>query len=471
MTTRKPHINRRSLSCHDVVMQHPRLGPLYRKFPNIVSPYDIINLYLVGHGLQMDPTYKFIVKTLNQDKRTILLHLSGIDYLGKPVQTIDGYQHNDKSEFSYDPFSSLIYYDGMPITDLEVKLVRRSSIFKQYYIRNLSIWDGPILVTDENDGYCPGGCIFCPKAELQWRPTLNTPRFLDIIMEREGLDSLQVFSEIAVVTSLFKNEKRGAEYIIQLIEEASKRGFEGILNYMTCQLTTPDTMEIIAETCNRYNVNFLHLNTIEMFFNRSQTMGMMKGDKNINQLKDILTRAINIFGRFNVGYNYILGLETVEQFRKGLEYLYETGAIPHINIFTPFPKNYNTKLNKVRRNICDFLPTPEYITHRIEYIVKCRAIYIDLYRNADQYYIQNNCGKLFPYPSSTNHFSGHHVEFGEIDLQALKDFDEWENSVQLQREEFEKQKVVRYEELQSRMLYNYKEICRPFWKKAHPICV
>lgn len=453
------------LTCYDVVVRHPRLGPLYRKFSHAVSPFDIINLYLVGHGLRMDPTHKFIVKTLNQDKRTILLHLSGIDYRGEPAQTIDGYQHNDASEFFYDPYEGLIYYDGYPVIDLEVGHVWRSPIFKQYYIRNLSVWDGAILVTDENDGYCPGGCAFCPKAELQWRATINTGVFLDRIMDSENLDSFGVFSEIAVVTSLFKNEDRGADYVTNLIKEASLRGFRGILNYLTCQFTKPDTMDRIAKTCKDYGVSFLHLHTVEKYFNRCQTMGAIKSKKDIYELKEIIAMAVSIFGSLCVGYNYILGLEPVERFREGLEFLCNTGAVPHPNIFAPFPKNYNTKLPKVRRYISGFRPTPEYVTNRIEYIVKCRTIYLELYRDQHRYYIQNNSGKLFPYPGA-NHFYGHHIRFGEVDLKALQAFDEWEKSCELDRQVFEREKTLRYEELQSRMLSNFDQIRLPILTTA-----
>lgn len=458
MAALTPQTTRQGLTCADVVERHSRLGPLYRQFPRAVSPYDLINLYLVGHGLRMDPAHKFIVRLLNQDKRTILLHLLGTDYCGEFTQTIDGYQHNDDSEFLYDPYDNLIYFDGHPITDLVVRLVRRSPVFRQYYIRNLSIWDGPILVTDENDGYCPGGCTFCPKAELQRRAVISTPAFLDTIMQQERLTSLDMFSEIAVVTSLFKNEQRGVDYITTFMREARQRGFCGIINYMTCQFTEPTSMDRIAETCKETELSFLHLNTVEQYFDRRQTMGVMKGSKNLPELTKIIREAVRHFGSLRTGYNYVLGTEPFERFREGLSYLYDTGAVPHVNIFTPFPKNYNTKLTKVRRDICDFNPTPEYVAHRIEFIVKCRAVYLDLYDRHERIYTQNNCGKLFPYPGDPQHFYGHHVQLGTVDLAALREFDEWENSVELDRPTFEREKIARYEALQSRMLKNYDEV-------------
>lgn len=414
----------------------------------------------------MRPADQEFVTILNQDRRALLLHLAGPGRGGQPIQTMDGYVHNPRSEFFYDPYAARIFYDGLPISDLSVQHMWRTPVFKDWYVRNLSVWDGPIIVTDENNGFCPGGCTFCPNAEMPQKAVINTPAYLDTMMAEEGLTSLAGLAELSIVTSLFRTEQVGIDYVIGFIDAAAERGFHGIVNYMTCQLSGEASLDRLLLATAGTGVRLLHLHTVERFRNRRHIMGAMKGERTIAEIRPILEMAADRLGPHYVGYNYVLGMESIDEFAKGLDELYDTGAVPQVNVFIPYGMNFNPKLSKVRRDISGFVPVREFTHRRIEYLMAARAAYLARYQDADPIYTMNNCGKFFQYPGDPKHFHAHHMRFGAVDMTRLRAFRAWESATPLHGNEFEMEKQRRLAELQASMLTNFDEIRHPVLSRA-----
>lgn len=453
--------NTLDITCGEVVDRHPVLGPLHRRYPGAASPYEMINLYLVGHGIAMRPEHKYITTVLNQDKRALLVHLAGEGRNGQRLQTMDGYVYNDNSEFGYDPFAATLTYENRPISDIAVQHLWRSPYFKSYYVRNLSTWDGPVITTDENNGHCPGGCTFCPNEEISHKALIDTPAYLDMIMRELQVDGLDTVSELGIVTSLFRTEPVAIDYLLGFIDAAAQRKFAGVVNYMSCQLSDRHSMDTLASAARQNGIQMMHLHTVEKYYHRRAAMGPMKGKRTLEELRPILEEAVTVFGRQWVGYNYVLGLESVDDFARGLDYLYPTGAIPHVNVFIPFATDYNPKLTKVRRDISGFIPTPEFTNNRIDYLVRCRDVYLRRYAAAPWYYTMNNCGKYFQYPPDKRHLHAHPVRFGTINMQALHEFELWERDTPLTGDAFEAEKEHRMDALQEAMFLNYAETRQP----------
>ena len=334
-----------------VVTAHPRLHQLLTECDSTISPFELMFIYLARRGLRVRSHHKPVVQTLNDDEKTLLLHFEGLDYRGEPVQNLDGIRYNDESEFGYDPFTQRLSYGGRELSDFVVHHVKRSLRFGKYYIKSQSIWDGPVLNLDENDGPCQGGCLFCSKPYRKGKPpVIDSRQNLLAVMHDHHPKSLACFQEIAAITSLFGQEPQSVEYILKLAEQAAQLGFRGLLNFMTCQVRSRAYMTAIAATCQTLGVGFAYTFSAEKYFDRRSLMGPAKGDLNLDGIYELLQQAIDCYGRLNVGYNYILGVEPLEDFRKGFSHLAATGAVPHLNIFVPItPKRDSAKRLKTRR--------------------------------------------------------------------------------------------------------------------------
>ena len=59
--------------------------------------------------------------------------------------------------------------------------------------------------------------------------------------------------------------------------------------------------------------------------------------------------------------------------RLELDELYDTGAVPQVNVFIPYAVDFNPKLAKVRRDISGFVPVREFTEQRSEYLMRARA--------------------------------------------------------------------------------------------------
>ncbi len=438
----------------EVVLAHPLLREQFLRYQSIVSPFELVYLYLARQGVCVLPDYKRMIQILNQDLKTILLHFEGTNYCGSNVQNLDGIRYNDQSEFSYDPLAQYILYDGREISDLVVHHVKRSPSFGQYYIKSLSVWDGPVLNLDENDGFCPGGCHFCSKPlRIVKQVELNTEQIFHRVMQDHGLDSLQNFREIAIITGLFENETVGVNYVLNVARLSAELGFRGILNYMTCQLRSENGMESVASVCKNLGLKPMYIYSIEKYFDRRSIMGPLKGDLDIDQIFDLLVRANSYFGALGVGYNYILGAEPFSDFAKGFVKLTETKAIPHLNIFVSItPKIYSQKRIKERRKTnMAFQPANDFAADEIGFILRARKLVFDCLASENSLYLQNNCGNLFCYPAGHQHLYAQFIRFVSVDWPEIDAFGEWMETAELDKESYENEFAKRLQELQKQM--------------------
>ena len=142
--------------------------------------------------------------------------------------------------------------------------VRRPDFGGKHHVRFASVWGQPILVLDENNGPCAGGCKFCCKPDWGIRPKINTQETLQDILNIQNIDSLAKFAEITVVTSLFLSDQECEQYMEQLIEALGKFGFNGIVTYIGCQLNNVEFVKYLVRRAVNKGMKLQYLYTTRL---------------------------------------------------------------------------------------------------------------------------------------------------------------------------------------------------------------
>ena len=208
------------------------------------------------------------------------------------------------------------------------------------------------------------GCAFCHRVYAYRRSTENrkivpTSEIFAQIFDKHGKDVIKKIKKVLMITG----DAKDSEILINLIEKIyhvylKPNGFKGVFSIATTQLRTREHLERLAAIDST-----IFEFPIETFTNRNMLLGVEKGI-DFEEVVDILRDARELFDYTRI--NYVVGLEALEEMRKGFTRLAEEGLVDDViaNIFTPF--------------------TPEMKTLRVieanspEYVLKAKKLLLDL---------------------------------------------------------------------------------------------
>ncbi len=139
--------------------------------------------------------------------------------------------------------------------------------------------------------------------------------------------------ELAFISGDFPPKTSIASYIYEFTMSMKNHGFNGSIYYAGHQIENEKDMQLIKNI--GLNVTFVY--TIEHFTRRTELMPV-KGKRTLNEIADILYTANRIFGKNNVFYYYIAGIDDFESVYDNF-IRFKPLAKPLVSILTP----YNTK--------------------------------------------------------------------------------------------------------------------------------
>lgn len=141
---------------------------------------------------------------------------------------------------------------------------------------------------------------------------------------------LRDLTEIAVLSGDFPPNVAVVPYLVELLGRAQRAGFQGHFYYAGHQLEEHDEMAAIRET----GVPTLFVYTIEHFTRRLELMPI-KGRRTLPDIARILRCAGDVFGRENIFYYLIIGIDGLRDLRANLV-RFKPLATPQAFVLTPY---------------------------------------------------------------------------------------------------------------------------------------
>lgn len=290
-------------------------------------------------------------------------------------------------ESPYKTNGKKMYYNGEKLPFENNVPTRLTNKLPYYYFRG-PISLHPTLDNENilNTSFNPKckGCDFCFYGYRNKHLKNITPtEGLKLVQKETERKSFDFLDEIAIVTGRFVSEEKLTEHIIETVDFAADNGFDGKLLYIGSQLTTPKVITNILEKAGGPD-KFEIVYTVERFFDREKIMHGTKGQKKCKEiLQDI--KVIRECGVQKLQYSYLVGIENLDEFKKGAEPLVEY-ATPHISIFR------KTGLETNEMSIAK-----DYLKLGAEFTCQIREHYDDLYGRK---IIGNNFANLWLFPRS-----------------------------------------------------------------------
>jgi radical SAM domain protein len=165
------------------------------------------------------------------------------------------------------------------------------------------------------------GCKFCGTHKMDSADVidLSTPdrfeRYIETILEINNMQNFEDVVRITLCTGCFQNEKELVNHILMVNNSFKKYGFSKRIRYIGSQLRSDEAMSIIKDNVNSFSISV----TAERFSNRMDIMRPEKAELGIYKIKELLERAKS-YG-FSTNYLYILGLESLKEMEKGMQFL------------------------------------------------------------------------------------------------------------------------------------------------------
>lgn len=208
------------------------------------------------------------------------------------------------------------------------------------------------------------GCKFCYTSHQKFRSMIdltvkeNLDNFLNDWMTTYKVKDLNGLYKIAVVSGCFPSEKHVIDFLLELNEKTSKLNFNGEIFYLGSQIQTCSSLEKLAVI-----PKFAYCLTLECFNNRDYFLKNSKSKFNIEQIKDVMKKSVEL--GFRTNYTYIVGLEDLERMKLGfMDFLKYTNSFPIINIFQEHQYQVGMRSNEALK---------------IEFYLKARKIIEEIY--------------------------------------------------------------------------------------------
>lgn len=190
-----------------------------------------------------------------------------------------------------------------------------------------------------NLGLCPGGCVFCQRAyfiptkyeesaRYNWSPT----ELINKLESKYGEEIYPKIEHVLICTELYGNPEAYLNFCEELKYLLFRKGFKGKISALAQEIRTNEQIQHLKNIVDGYDFCY----SLECFSRRNKIMSKYKG-LSLEYVLDILNIA-NEVGFKYVRFNYIAGLDSIEELRKGLEFFLVKTKVNAIgvNIFTPY---------------------------------------------------------------------------------------------------------------------------------------
>lgn len=226
-------------------------------------------------------------------------------------------------------------------------------------------------------------CGFCQNLVCSSQADISVADGLRLIMSRGDLGDLSELAEIAICTGCFGSEGETVAHVREVVDHASRLGFQGRLFYMGYEINSPKTVgNLLAEIEQKGLIGLKIVFTVETFQNRSR---LMRGGKGAATVQHIVTtlKALSSLPLLELQYSYMPGLDNLDAVRHGAEML-RPYATPHLSIYRSF-----------RPGVAAGQISSDYAELGPRYLCEVRRFYEQLY---DGPILGNNLRNMFPLP-------------------------------------------------------------------------
>ncbi len=175
---------------------------------------------------------------------------------------------------------------------------------------------------------------------------------------------LRHLTEVAILSGDFPNNLSAISYLVELCELLESSRFEGSVYYAGHQIETESDMILLSQT--KFQIDFVY--TIEHFSRREELMPV-KGKRNMGEVEEILKTANRIFGKQNVYYYYIAGIDPTQVVTKHFMRLMNI-ATSQVFAFTPYNLEHDSLYYHFESH------------ERLQQLLDIRAFMLDLFDRA-----------------------------------------------------------------------------------------
>jgi hypothetical protein len=312
----------------------------------MISDYSFHRLNLLIHGLNIenksDATTKNnidiynefhlrIVECSEKKQNIIPLKLPLYPHSLTPYRYIDGRLYFLAEEI----LSNYLVYE-VPLPEKNIPRYLKGYSFPHIGSENPFY---ALRINPKNTGFCPGKCIFCHRSYSHrlvpaFSSIIQPDSLVESIIKKYGSDIFEKVKYITIVTELFGNENMFLDYLEKLKRHLIKNGYNSNGEFACCaqDVRTEKGLKRLYDilTPKRYQY------TLEVFSNRDKIMGKYKGI-HLEVVSEILKRARKV-GFQEIQINYLAGIDSMEEFKIGIEKLHYINHIDLIgmNVLTVF---------------------------------------------------------------------------------------------------------------------------------------
>lgn len=333
-----------------------------QRYPKI--PLIAIHYYgLKGYGINYDTSQEGRPK----------FHIRDEDFLFSVVPMMSEqdspYVYADKLTFNG---------DELPFKVQFIKWIK--GIPSYFYYRNPKEWiqtiDSKIVLTTNFQQSCTG-CSFCCRDLQDKLKNITSYEGMNLVINAGA--NFSEMDEVAIVTGMFRDEKKVIKHIAEISEIATAHGFKGHLFYIGSQIQTKEGVKSFLDAVNGMPIRYAY--TVESFTKKDElhpikNLTLEETLRNLNTIRD--------GGIERLEYTYMPGIDSFSSFNK-TALKFANLAKPHVSIFRP--------ANQEQRG----LMSEDFIQNPVDYLCMMRLQLEELYGGP---IYGNNLGNLWLFPTN-----------------------------------------------------------------------
>ena len=138
------------------------------------------------------------------------------------------------------------------------------------------------------------GCTFCGTYKLDADDGFDMSsdekiyEYIEQFMKNNGMANLENLVRLTICTGCFASEERLIEHILSVYRVFQQFGFNKRIRYIGSQIRSEKAMRILSEQIRSFSLSL----TVECFTNRERRMRKEKASLSIEEIKEVLARAI-----------------------------------------------------------------------------------------------------------------------------------------------------------------------------------
>lgn len=162
------------------------------------------------------------------------------------------------------------------------------------------------------------GCTFCgtynldPDDKVDMSDEGKIADFVVDYMKRNKVNDLSDLLRVTICTGCFSDEMELVKHIISVYRVFKEFGFSNRIHYIGSQIRSDEAMQVIKDSIPFFSLSL----TVECFSKREIRMRKEKASLDIDTIHEILSKSLS--KGFSTKYLYIVGLDTIEDLRKGI---------------------------------------------------------------------------------------------------------------------------------------------------------